>query len=42
MKDQDQDELKIDPRDLIDEYDEYLKQKAESKMEVDEKDEISP
>jgi len=39
MNDQDLEEQKMDPRDLIDEYDEYLKSKAEAKMDIDSDDE---
>lgn len=38
MNEDDKEEVKQDPRDLIDEYDAYLKAKAEKRMEVDNDD----
>ena len=38
MQEEDKEEEKQDPRDLIDEYDAYLKAKAEQRMEVDDRD----
>jgi len=38
MKDDMEEEKEIDPKDLLAEYDEYLKAKAEQKMKVDDSD----
>ena len=38
MNEENKEEKKQDPRDLIDEYDTYLKAKAEKRMEIDDDD----
>ena len=39
MKDEDVEEAKLDPKDLLAEYDAYLKSKVEQRMEVDDENE---